>query len=87
MADFISINNPRLIPQQAVTTVTNIYDIEAYVLEKEKEVDIQFFQAFDIPATFRDEVMAELRFMGITAGTMFPGIDGVCEEIRERNFL
>jgi len=26
-----------MIPQQAVTTVTNIVDIEAYILEKEKE--------------------------------------------------
>jgi len=31
--------------------------------------------------------MRDLAFMGITAGSMFPGIDGVCEELREKNFV
>jgi hypothetical protein len=30
--------------------------------------------------------MRELGYMGITAGSLFPGIDGACEELRERNF-
>jgi hypothetical protein len=84
--EFIAINNPRLIPQQAVTTVTNIHDIEAYVLAREKETHIRYLEAIDIPASEREVAMRDLRFMGITAGSMFPGIDGVCEELRERNF-
>jgi len=84
--EFIAIANPRLVPQQAVITVTNIDDIEAYVLERETEADIQYLYAIDIPASEREEAMRELRFMGITAGSMFPSIDGVCEEFRERNF-
>ena len=84
--DFIAINNPRLVPQQAVTTLTNLADIEAYVLDREHETGIQYLKAIDIPAKERDEAMSELRFMGITAASMFPGIDGVCEELRERNF-
>lgn len=84
--EFIAIGNPRLIPQQAVTTVTNLYDIEAYILEKQVETDINFLEAIDIPAKERDLAMTDLRFMGITAGSMFPGIDGICEEQRERNF-
>lgn len=84
--EFISIDNPRLVPQQAVTTVTNIHDIEAYLLEKEEETGVRFLDAIDIPAKAREEAMTELRFMGITAGSMFPSIDGVCEELRERNF-
>ncbi|MBU1092732.1 FRG domain-containing protein [Patescibacteria group bacterium] len=83
---FIAINNPRLVPQQSVTTVTNIDDIEAYLLEKEKESGIKYLQAIDIPANEREKVMHDLRFMGIAAGSMFPSIDGVCEELRERNF-
>lgn len=86
VSEFIAIDNPRIVPQQAVTTATNLYDIEAYLLEKEKESGIQFLQAIDIPARARCHVMADLRFMGITAGSMFPSIDGVCEELRERNF-
>lgn len=84
--EFIAINNPRLVPQQAVTTVTNIDDIEAYVLDRQAETGIEFLKAIDIPAKEREEAMRDLRFMGITAGSMFPGIDGVCEELRECNF-
>ncbi len=86
VSEFIAIDNPRLVPQQAATTATNLYDIEAYLLEKERESGIKFLQAIDIPARERNRVMTDLRFMGITAGSMFPSIDGVCEELRERNF-
>lgn len=86
VSEFIAINNPRLVPQQAVTTATNLYDIEAYVLEKEAETGVKLLQAIDIPARERREAMVDLRFMGITAGSMFPSIDGICEELRERNF-
>lgn len=84
--EFIAIDNPRLVPQQSVTTVTNLHDIEAYVLERESETDVRFLDAIDIPAKEREVAMRDLRFMGITAGSMFPSIDGVCEEMRERNF-
>lgn len=84
--EFIAIGNPRLVLQQAVTTVTNIHDIEAYLLAKETETGVRFIRAMDIPASERETAMRDLRFMGITAGSMFPGIDGVCEEMRERNF-
>jgi len=86
VSEFIAINNPRLVPQQAVTTATNLYDIEAYVLKREAETGVKFLQAIDIPARERPEAMMDLRFMGITAGSMFPSIDGICEELRERNF-
>jgi hypothetical protein len=85
--EFIAIDNPRLVPQQSVTTTTNIDDIEAYLLEREcSDAGSQYLRAIDIPARERSEAMTELRFMGITAASMFPGIDGVCEEFRERNF-
>lgn len=84
--EFIAIDNPRLVPQQAVTTVTNLDDIEAYILQQEKEAKLEFLYAIDIPAKFREEAMRDLRFMGITAGSMFPSVDGVCEELRERHF-
>lgn len=86
VSEFIGINNPRLAPQQAVTTATNIYDVEAYILEKGKETGIKYLDAIDIPASEREIAMRDLRFMSITAGSMFPGIEGVCEELKERNF-
>jgi hypothetical protein len=84
--EFIAIDNPRLVPQQSVTTVTNLHDIEGYVMAKEAETSVRFLEAIDIPANEREVAMRELRYMGITAGSMFPSIDGVCEELRERNF-
>ncbi len=84
--EFIAINNPRLAPQQSITTVTNIDDIESYVLDIESTSGIQYLRAIDIHASEREKAMRDLRFMGITAGSMFPSIDGICEELREHNF-
>lgn len=36
-----------------------------------------FLMKFRIPATWRREVLASLSKMGITAGSLFPGLDGV----------
>ena len=84
--EFLAIENERLIPQQAVTTVTNIDDIEAYVRKRESEKGHQYLTAIDMPVNERNKVMQELSFMGITAGSMFPGIEGACEELREKMF-
>ena len=86
MIDFTAIDNPRMVPQQAVTSLTNIDDIEAYIIDRQSDNNTQYLQAIDIPANQREEIMSDLRFMGITAGSMFPSIDGMCEELRERNF-
>lgn len=84
--EFIAIDNPRLVPQQSVTTVTNIDDIEAYMLARENDMGKKYIEAIDIQASDREEAMRDLRFMGITPGSIFPSIDGVCEELRECNF-
>ena len=91
--EFLAIENARLIPQQAVTTMTNIDDIEAYLLEKETIIQkdksdktFKYLRAIDISKSERNKVMKELAFMGITAASMFPGLDGVCESLREELF-
>lgn len=84
--EFIALDNERLIPQQSVTTVSNIEDIEGYVIHAESNAGEQYLQAIDIPAKERETVMRELSFMGVTAGAMFPSIDGICEELREYYF-
>ena len=86
VAEFIAINNPRLVPQQAATTATNVDDIEAYLLSMQASEGAKYLTAIDIPAQERATAMKELRIMGITAGSMFPGIEGICEELRELNF-
>ena len=86
IGEFLAIENERIIPQQAASTVTNIDDIESYIHNCEKAAGVTFLQAFDLPLLERDKVIQELRYMGITAGSMFPGLDGACEELKDRNF-
>jgi hypothetical protein len=86
IAEFISIENERMIPQQAASTLSSVDDIETYIRSKETETK-KYLSAINLPRCERNEVMEDLSYMGITAGSLFPGIDGACEELRERNFL
>ncbi|MBS1191264.1 MAG: hypothetical protein H6R10_3056 [Rhodocyclaceae bacterium] len=85
IGEYLAIENERMIPQQAVTTITNIDDIESYLISRSKPEN-PYLWAIDIPANERSKAIHELRYMGITAGSLFPGLDGSCEELKERNF-
>jgi hypothetical protein len=82
----LAIENERLVPQQSVSTVTNVDDIEAYLLASSDRTGHTYLEAIDLPTAERSTVMTDLAFMGITAGSMMPGLDGACEELRELNF-
>jgi hypothetical protein len=82
----IAIENERLIPQQALSSFTTVDDIESYIADKEAGSKKQFLQVIDLPLGERDFVVRELTLMGVTAGSLFPGIEGTCEELRERFF-
>lgn len=84
--DIAAINNPRMIQQQALVSVTNLDDIESYIRNRENESNSTYLQAVDLPASSRKEVMKELSLMGITAGSLFPGLDGICKQLKERFF-
>jgi hypothetical protein len=86
VAEFIALENERMIPQQAASTVTNIDDIESYIMEGESAAKKSYLGAIDLPVSERKEVANDLRYMGITAGSLFPGLEGMCEELKERNF-
>jgi hypothetical protein len=85
LMEFIAIDNERLVAQQSISSVTNVDDIETYIRGFET-VDIAYLQILDLPLRERPVVMRELSSMGITAGSLFPGLDGACEELRERFF-
>jgi len=85
IGEFMAIENERMIPQQAASTLSSVDDIEAYIMSKESETK-KYLWASDMPLVERDQVMHELNYMGITAGSLFPGLDGACEELTERNF-
>ena len=82
----LAINNPRMVPQQAVSTVTNVDDIESYIRLCEGAMKKTYLEVIDLPTKERPVIMQELALMGITAGSMFPGLDGACEQLKERMF-
>jgi hypothetical protein len=62
------------------------YDIETHIRHVEDIRKTKYLEVVDLRSTDRQEVMHELALMGITAGSLFPGLDGACESLRERNF-
>jgi len=83
--EFIAIENDRTIPQQALSGLTNVDDIESFIRSKEP-ANAPHLKVIDLPVKDRRRVMRDLSSMGITAGSLFPGLDGTCEELRERFF-
>lgn len=84
--DTLAIDNERMAPQQAVSSFTNMDDIEWFIAHMEGQQQQRYLEAFDLPLDERSRVMQELSIMGITAGALFPGLDGICEELKERLF-
>lgn len=81
----IALNNKRLIPQQALSSYTTVDDIEGYIRSRESP-EKQYLRVIDLPVKQRDRVLRELSLMGVTAGSLFPGLDGACEELKHRFF-
>ena len=81
----LAIGNERMVPQQALSSVSNIDDIESYIFSKETS-DKTYLTVIDLPHSERQKALRELAFMGITAGSLFPGLDGACKELRSRYF-
>lgn len=80
----IAVENERLVPQQALSSYATVDDIEGYIASKETEATKTFLQVIDLPASDRRVAMRDLAMMGVTAGSLFPGLDGACKELRER---
>jgi hypothetical protein len=85
MLDALAIENPRMVPQQGVSTISNVDDIESYIRSKEVSGK-QYLQVVDLPISERRYVLRELSLMGITAGSLFPGLDGACDQLKDRFF-
>jgi hypothetical protein len=73
MTEFIAVENERMIPQQAVSMITNADDMERYIKSKETQ-EKKYLGAIDLPLSERRRVLSELGYMGITAGLWVPEI-------------
>jgi len=80
--DCLALENPRAAPQQAVTMLTNMVDIEEHILN----LAPKSLTAYDIPIIEAEKVMNDLGLMGITSSALFPGIDGACNWLKLKNF-
>lgn len=74
--------NPRLQAQQGQFMVTNVADLETWVANVERRVGKPTLRSVEVPARFAREALEDLAFMGLTASTLFPGLDGVCRSLR-----
>tara|TARA_R110002096_G_scaffold238532_2_gene430011 strand:- start:887 stop:1987 length:1101 start_codon:yes stop_codon:yes gene_type:complete len=86
VAELPVINNVRALPQQAVATFTNVDDVEQHIQLYENHYSSSYIVAYDLPASDRDSALHDLTMMGISAASLFPGLDGVCETIRQQRF-
>ncbi len=75
-------HNPRLIPQRGTYTVTNVSDMETHLLQQNKI----FLYIADLPVSERIKVIRDLDLMGINEMTLFPGMDGICQTLKEQFF-
>jgi hypothetical protein len=79
-------DNPRAIPHQSVNMFSNVVDIESWIRWNEEQQGQKYLIRIDIPEIGRPKVMKELEIMGITAASLFPGIEGVCRALAEKDF-
>lgn len=84
--DPVVIGNGRALPQQATSFITNCDDIETYIKFRENEKQNQYLYCFDLPVLEQERVLRELNLMGVLPGSLFPGLDGACQEMKARHF-
>jgi len=77
--------NARVLPQQSVTMYSNIANIE-YIIHANETNAGDFVKAISIPSSDREKVIRDLALMGITWGSLFPGLDGICRQLKSRHF-
>ncbi len=88
VSDFVpfATDNPRMSRQMGVTTLTNVSDLQPFILSQVSRVGKDLLWKFDMPASQRSYVMQELNLMGINDMTMFPDFDGLCKHLKEIHF-
>lgn len=78
--------NPRVLPQQSVNLFSNVVDIESCIEQWEIGQGRRVLLRIDIPRSERQLAMKELRVMGISSASLFPGLDGICKSFSDIQF-
>lgn len=74
--------NPRLYAQQGRFMVTNVGNVEGFICNLERALGKKYLVAVDFPVSQAVAALEDLAFMGLTAATLFPGLDGVCRMLK-----
>lgn len=77
-------NNPRLYAQRGHFLVTNVANLESFICGIDVGAKTTHLFAADIPIKCAATALEDLTFMGLTAATMFPGLDGVCRMMKHQ---
>lgn len=78
-------NNPRVLPQQAITMYSNMSDIEQ-IIQSNENAKGDYLKRITISVSDAKKAMHDLNLMGITWGSLFPGFDGICKQLKSRHF-
>ncbi len=84
--ELMPINNNRALPQQSVTTFTNVNDMESFISQNEKRNNETYLEVIDIPISEKYNAMQDLNYMGVSASALLPGLDGTCKTLKETHF-
>lgn len=84
--DALSLGNDRLRPQQGLLTATNIVDVEKFLLGH-SDPENPIIECVDVEIQSFQEVLSELRLMGITNGSLFPGVQGEIDDLYAKEFV
>jgi hypothetical protein len=80
------LRNQRFTLQQGAMTVTNVEDLQSFLMTAGGDDKCDYLYRVELPRMERSIVMTDLNLMGINAKTLFPGLDGVCEFLKEKQF-
>jgi len=83
--NIISPGNSRVLPQQSLFTFSNITDMERWITIHEKAGG-EIIRAFDLKKESRQAAIIDLENMNISAASLFPGLDGSFEALKERAY-
>lgn len=76
--------NPRLLAQQGRFLLSNVVDLEGFLCDAQKTIRMDLVTAVDVPISCAVEALEDLQFMGLSASTMFPGLDGICRMMKHQ---
>jgi hypothetical protein len=78
------LHNPRLYAQQGLFLYSNVELVEHFLTSASYTQGATYLRAVDIPSDAAVEALTDLSYMGISPASLFPGVDGVCQKVKQQ---